>query len=176
MLCDNLRMIKAFAQFWNLCIFRGETASVPASNNVIATLVVLLAIFVFIQSQFEETGAGLHYFASALIVSGCVIGGIFLALRLREVADRFRKTLSAYVGTLVIMDALLLLAVGLSLGNLPTFVATLFAFWRFGVVGWILKQAWELSWLVGVLIAFFLFFVSTLLVLSIFPAYLQPTT
>jgi hypothetical protein len=170
-------MIKVFAQFWNLCIFRGSPVHVPSDNNALAILVLIIVGFSFVEALMLSNENMWVFFTASMVTTGVVLAAIYFALHLRGFAPRFRKTLAAYLGTLAITNALTMIVVGLSANNeVSLFLIAAFTLWRFAVIGFILKHSMEISVLAGALIAFACFLFASLVVLALFPAALAPVS
>lgn len=170
-------MINAFAQFWNLCIFRGSPVHVPSDNSAIAVLVLLIVGLSFLEALMLAGSGMWLFFAASMIVMVVVLSAIFFALHLRGFAVRFRKTLASYLGTLAITKALSTFVVWLSAENeVSGFLVAGFTIWRFAVVGFILKHSMEISMLAGTLICFACFVFGSLVVVVIFPSIFAPVS
>lgn len=163
-------MINAFAQFWNLCIFRGSPVHVPSENNALAVLVLLLVGLSFFEALMLSGNRMWIFFAATVIVNVVVLSALYFALHLRGFALRFRKTLASYLGTLAITKALTTFVIWLSVENeVSGFLVAGFTVWRFAIIGFILKHSMEISLLAGALIALGCFVFGSLVVLVIFP-------
>ncbi len=168
-------MINAFAQFWNICIFRGSPVHVPSDNNALVVLVLIIVGFSVLEALVLGAGNVWTFFAASMIVTVIVLSAIFFALHLRGFAARFRKTFAAYLGTLAITNALTMIVVWLSANNeISGFLIAAFTLWRFAVIGFILKHSMEISVIAGALIAFGCFIFASLVVIALFPAALAP--
>lgn len=170
-------MINAFAQFWNLCIFRGSPVNVPSDNNALVVLVLLIGGLSFVEALMLADSRMWTFFAATMVVMVVVLAAIFFALHLRGFAVRFRKTLASYLGTLAITKALTTFVIWLSADNeVSGFLVAGFTIWRFVVIGFILKHSMEISLLAGTLIAFACFVFGSLVVIVIFPSMFAPVS
>ena len=168
-------MLQAFATYWNLCIFRGNTAQVPGDNRTLLTLIVILVGLLFVHSLFlvDQEGQWI-YFWSFFLMAGCVIGGIVAALRVRSYLNRLRKTVSAYLGTLVILQVFVTLLTLISTANeIAGFLETALGLWRIVIVGFILKHALDVSMILGVVLAFAALVIGVMVVSTVFPVFVQ---
>ena len=170
-------MISAFAAFWNLCIFRGSPADVPAENHVIAILVAIVGAAASIQ-LLKLGGENVWAFAALAISSPIlIVVAIYISLRVRSFPNRFRKSLAAYLGTLAISEVLITLVAILTAENeVSSFLLMGLSLWRIAVLGFILKHSLEVSLLAGVLLAFAFKVLAALVVLSIVPNSIGTTT
>lgn len=163
-------MINAFAAYWNLCIFRGSPAQVPSQNRELAILVAMILAIFAVQSVSMGGENQLLFFGMRVLLALLVLTAVYISLRVRDLTNRFRKTLSAYLGTLAIADILTLLAFWLATRNeLSTFIEGLLALWRIAVFGSILRHSLDVSLLVGLLLAFGFSVISAFIVLMVLP-------
>ena len=166
-------MANVFAAFWNLCIFRGSPADVPGDNNALAILLGLVIGLIFLQTLFVSADSKVTYMLSSVMMSGTVLTGILVSLRIKGLANRFRKTLAAYLGTLAIVEALaLLIQVFSTNADGLQFVGAVIGLWRLAVIGFIVKQSMDISLLAGILLAFAFLVLGSLLMVSFFPGYI----
>lgn len=170
-------MIKAFAQFWNLCIFRSSPAQVPSDNNALVVLLLITVGFSVLEALVLGAGSVWIFFAASFTTTVVVLATIFFALHLRGFATRFRKTLAAYLGTLAITNALSMIVVWLSTNNeVSGLLIAGFVIWRFAVIGFILKHSMEISIIAGALIAFACLIFASLVVIALFPGAFAPVS
>ncbi len=170
-------MVNAFAEFWNICIFRGSPSQTPADDQALRILVAIVLAIILVQG-FSVGGERMWLFAGASILSNVLLlTAIYISLRVRNLTNRLRKTISAYLGTLAITDVLWLLAFWLAAGNeLSSFLIMVLSLWRIAVVGFILKHSLDVSIIIGLLLALAFTIMSVLVVVMVVPFPLNEAT
>ena len=154
-------MVSLATLFWNICILRAGPESVPA--RVWFALVLLfadIAVALFYHRMLGATGAEALNTLQALGFSLVSIATVAVVTRsvlyFRKLDSRFLATLTALIGTDLLISVFIVIASQLSkLVGLPPEIATgILQIWGIVVWGFIYHRAFNTTLLFGILIAF----------------------
>ena len=154
------RMASVLKLFWNLCLLRIGPESVPAQTWFVAGAVIAdIALSTFVNTTVGDVGTG--WALGWAVIPLATVGAVtWLALFLRGMAGRFPATLAALAGTdflLTILPALLTPVAGIQ-----AFVMVPLQIWLIVVWGFIFQHSFNTSLAFGILIAFGISLVSTI--------------
>ena len=154
-------MVSLLSLFWNICILRVGPESVPARVwFVVALLIVDIAVaLLFHRLVYAAQPDGLTALQALAvsIVSIAIIAVVTRsALSFRKLDERFLATLTALVGTDLLISILILIASQLSMlvGVSPSIGTGILEIWGIVVWGFIYQRAFNTSLLFGIVIAF----------------------
>ena len=157
-------MLGAYLTYIQLCIFRSSVRNVSASAATIVLVCVLFAltsILRFLLSPTEMTDP-VSYFGHVVVIF-CVFNVLmYTALVYRKNQNRYRKVLSAFVGTRTLIDLAMIIVVLVTPPDeyLRQVISSTVAIWRMCIVGFILKEALDVRLPTGILISVVIWFVS----------------
>lgn len=149
-------MLGVYITYLKLCVFRGSVRSANASS---ATLVLVGALFAFTTFTLFQLSPDLtdplNYYGRVVVIFITFNVLIYLTLAYRKHSSRFRKVLSTFIGTRTLVDLCMILVALLFPTNeeLRIILTVAIALWRMCIVGYILKEALDLSLPVGILIS-----------------------
>lgn len=146
--------------FWNLCLLRIGPESVPGRTWFVATAVLAdIALSTFVNTTVGDVGTA--WALGWAVIPLATVGAVtWLALFLRGMGGRFPATLAALAGTdflLTVLPALLTPVAGIQ-----AFVMVPLQIWLIVVWGFIFQHSFNTSLAFGILIAFGISLVSTL--------------
>lgn len=156
-------MLRAYLTYIQLCFFRGSTRHASAS---VATLVLVCGLFALTSLlRFElspDATDPVNYYSKILVVFVVFNVLIYLTLVLRKNQDRYRKVLSAFVGTRTLIDLFIIIVLFVSPGDeyLRDALIAGVAIWRMCIVGYILREAFNVMLPTGILISVLFTFIS----------------
>lgn len=146
--------------FWNICILRAGPESVPARIWFAVVLLFLdLAVALLYHRFVSPEPEGLTAL-QALVVSLVSIAIIAVvtrsALSFRKLDERFLATLTALIGTDLLISVFALVASQLSklVGLSPDIATGILQIWGIVVWGFIYQRAFNTTLLLGIVIAF----------------------
>ena len=154
-------MVSLLSLFWNICILRVGPESVPARVwFVVVLLIVDIAVaLLFHRLVYAAQPDGLTALQALAvsIVSIAIIAVVTRsALSFRKLDERFLATLTALVGTDLLISILILIASQLSMlvGVSPSIGTGILEIWGIVVWGFIYQRAFNTTLLFGIVIAF----------------------
>lgn len=154
-------MVSLATLFWNICILRVGPESVPARTwfalvLVVANIAVALAYHRMMEASGAETLSTLQALGLSLVSIATVAAVTRFILSFRRLDERFLATLTALIGTDLLINVFVVVASQLSkLVGLPPSIATgILQIWVIVVWGFIYHRAFNITLLFGILIAF----------------------
>ena len=146
--------------FWNLCLLRIGPDSVPGKTWFVAAAVIAdIALSTFVNTTVGDIGA--TWALGWVVVSLATVGVVtWLVLSLRGLTGRFPATLAALAGTdflLTVIPAVLIPITGVQV-----FVMVAVQIWLIVVWGFIFQHSFNTSLAFGILIAFGVSLLSTI--------------
>ncbi|MBD3669209.1 MAG: hypothetical protein HUJ29_00405 [Gammaproteobacteria bacterium] len=160
-------MIRLIITLWTICTLRYGPQVLPGTRN---TLYWVLGLHLVIGTLYNLVFADVLY-ALQMELAALLISYVFVrvALLLGNRNERFNQTLTALLGSDVIISAVGLLLVnvlmlGLGLEALWTSTSLLLMAWSFIVAAHIFRHSFSTHFAVGSLIAFMFFFTSLVFV------------
>lgn len=152
-------MASVVTLFWNICILRAGPESVPArvwfaAVLILADIAVALLYVSFLSSPGGLTGLQAFGFTLVSIATVAVITRSVLALR--GLDQRFLATLTALIGTDLLIGIVAVVVGQLSklVGIPPDIPANILQIWALVVWGFIYQRAFNTILLFGILMAF----------------------
>ena len=156
-------MVSLVTLFWNICILRVGPESVPARVwFVVVLLIVDIAVALLYHRLIYSTAAdpdaltafeafGVSFISIAIIA---VITRSILSIR--KLDERFLATLTALIGTDLIISVLIVIASQLSklVGISPDIATFILQIWGIVIWGFIYQRAFNTTLLFGIAIAF----------------------
>lgn len=149
-------MLAAYKSYLKFCIFRGSVRSAKGNNVTLIIVCSLFAVTSLILFQLtSELTDPVNYYGRTFVVFATFNVLIFLTLVYRKYPSRYRKVLSAFVGTRTLIDLCMIVIVLLfpNSEDLRQVLTAAIALWRMCIVGYILKDAFEVSLPIGILIS-----------------------
>ena len=156
-------MLQAYRTYIQLCFFRGSVAKANASTAALAIVCVLFAGTSVLHFQFAPyLNDPINFYGRTLVVFSAFNVLMFLALVYRQNQSRYRKVLSTFVGTRIVIDVcmIIIIVVFPTEEDLRLVLTTVIALWRMCIVGYILKEALNVPLPAGILISIVFTFVS----------------
>ena len=154
-------MVSLATLFWNICILRAGPESVPARVwFALVLLVADVAVALVYHRMLGATGADALNTLQALGFSLVSIATVAVVTRsilyFRKLDNRFLATLTALIGTDLLISVLIVIASQISkLVGLPPDISTgILQIWGIVVWGFIYHRAFNTTLLFGILIAF----------------------
>ena len=154
-------MVSLVTLFWNICILRVGPESVPARVWFVVVLLIadIAVAHLFHQLVYSAQPDGMTALQALAvsIVSIAIIAVITRsALAIRKLDERFLATLTALIGTDLLISVLILIASQLSMlvGMSPSIGIGLLQIWGIVVWGFIYQRAFNTTLLFGIVIAF----------------------
>lgn len=154
-------MVSLVTLFWNICILRVGPESVPARVwfavvLLIADIGVALLTYLWVY-PIDPDGLTSSQALAVSIVSIAIVAGVTRsALSIRRLDERFLATLTALIGTDLLISVFILIASQLSLlvGLSPFIGIGILQIWGIVIWGFIYQRAFNTTLLVGIVIAF----------------------
>ena len=147
--------------FWNICILRAGPESVPtrvwfAVALLFLDLAVALLYHRFVYSPEPEGLTAMQALAVSLVSIAIIAVVTRSVLSLRKLDGRFLATLTALIGTDLLISVLSLVASQLSklVGLSPDIATGILQIWGIVVWGFIYQRAFNTTLLLGIVIAF----------------------
>ena len=156
-------MVGAYQTYILLCVFRSSVRSANADNATLALVCGLFALTTFILFQLSpDLTDSVNYYGRTLVIFGAFNILIFLGLVYRRNSSRYRKVLSAFVGTRTLIDLCMIIIVVAFPNNeeIRQILTTVIALWRMCIVGGILKDALDVPLPAGILLSIAFTFVA----------------
>lgn len=159
-------MLRDYLTYIQLCIFRSSVRNVSANAATIVLVCVLFALTSYVRfllSNVEPpTPDPVSYFGQVIVIF-CVFNVLmYTALVYRRNQNRYRKVLSAFVGTRTLIDLAMIIVVLVTPPDeyLRIVLSSIVPIWRMCIVGFILKEALDVRLPTGILISVVIWFVS----------------
>ena len=154
-------MVSLATLFWNICILRVGPESVPARTwfalvLVVANIAVALAYHYMLMATGADTLSTLQALGFSLVSITTTAALTRFVLSFRRLDERFLATLTALIGTDLLIGVLTVVASQLcNLVGLPPGIATgILQIWVIVVWGFIYHRAFNITLLFGILMAF----------------------
>ena len=154
-------MVSLVTLFWKICILRAGPESVPARVwfavvLLIADITVALLHHRLMFSEGPEALTMLQALGVGLVYIAIIAAVTRSALSIRKLDERFLATLSALIGTDLMISVLIVVASELSklVGVSPAIATFLLQAWLIVVWGFIYQRAFNTTLMFGIVIAF----------------------
>ncbi len=145
----------------NICLLRANPQDLPVSTSL-----TVFALMVYYAADVATAAANvpsLNAFQAAAVDTFLLIALVHGVLNYRGFQIRARQTLIALAGTGALLSLLTLAVAALLPDDVPSAYPWLLSVaWLFAVYGWVLRHAFGVSYLSGVMAAGTYFFVSLL--------------
>lgn len=149
-------MIGVYITYIQLCVFRSSVRSANSSNATLVLVCALFALTTFIMFQLSpDLTDPVDYYGRTLVIFIAFNVLMFVSLAYRKNPSRYRKVLSTFVGTRTLIDLCMILIVVLFPTNeeVQQVLTAAITLWRMCIVGYILKDALDVSLPSGILIS-----------------------
>ncbi len=168
-------MVSFVTIFWNICILRAGPESVPARIwfavvLLIADIAVLLVQQGMMNDLLPEPDrvTMLHALGFNLVVMAAVAVFTRSALYFRKFGERFLATITALIGTHLLITVLIVAVTQLSnlVGLPPLILVAVLEIWRIVVWGFIYQRAFNTTLMLGIPLAFVVFILANVVALA----------
>lgn len=149
-------MLGAYSTFIQLCFFRRSVKDASASTATLILVCALFAVTSLLRFEFSPDALDpVNYYSRILVVFVVFNILMYLTLVFRKRQNRYRKVLSAFVGTRTLIDLfmILILLAAPADEQLRMVLSGVVAIWRMCIVGYILKDALNVLLPTGILIS-----------------------
>ena len=163
--------------FWNICLLRDGPETVPTHTWFLVSLVAAELAMGVVLSAMMYPELTLALWLNLALINLAVTAAIaWFALYLRNCEQRFPATLGAILGTEVLIDAVSTLALGATSGVAEATTRWIVLLWSITVVGFILQRALATRLWVGILLAFAIGLIGTVVAVAFLGEFIASTS